>query len=777
MVKRNKPLVLAQRFISALLSLSMISSILVGCSTALVAGIKPSSAAPAVRLSQQETLRAAEFLTSAYQLDQQVFLELPETDSVVHPWDDNIGNIEMFVYGLLVSQYQNLYEVFNGMITLPDGSEIYGIGFTDFDSYFEADNGFGFFSAGFIPLIGEPDVPEELIESGLEIVDVDQMDINLSFVLAYDVEPFLQHCVIWNQYLQYGIDENGRITYTAEDYFRGHCNEELGALYSYDEKRFVFDPNVGTYQYIAGQSLYAWIDYASLEAEVNRILEQQDFNFSIVEVRTAVYTAQEAYTNYLLSLQEESFMGYPVKDLVELAEQLDPMEMIRFTPEGHVIINITDDIPDTAEGLTKWLTGIWIGITAVCFVAPMIMPALAPFAGAIAMASCNVFSQILDENRGLSDINWTSVALSAVTGAMVAWAIPTMSGNVTYNLIQQGIGEGASKLAGYTLQGFSNGMVHGITDAVSELVEGNKIGDAWDTFVISAAQTAAITLAFSGVFELLNPAIDSVVGNISSDLQKIITENPNGWLSNLAKKIGDLNIHQIHFENEALDRFLTPRSVYEAAKVSTQDLHIQSAFKDETYKHLPNNDNFDYLDENGQLLSKDQIDIDNMNFYISPSDSCSPEIYDYFAERGVVALPVVNGQVDFSSVSNYTFIPEAGIGSNRDVNFRAFYKQLADEWRDDPTKIPPQIRELLTETELENLTRTIVKRVISEAKMTFHEGADGAVYLVDRIAHKNIGHAGGVFMAKLRETITAGVDYLQWLIYGVEPAVIDTTVS
>ena len=777
MVKRNKLLVLAHRFISALLSLSMISSILIGCATTLITGIKTSSAAPVAKLSEQDALRAADLMTSAFQLDQQVYLELPETDSVPHQWEDRVGDLEMFVYGLLISEYQNLYEVFNGVVTLPDGSEVYGIGFTDFNSYFESDDGFGFFPAGFIPLIGEPDIPEEFIESGLEIVDVEQMEINLSFVLAYDVEPFLQHCIIWNQYLQYGIDENGRITYTAEDYVRGHCNEKLGALYSFDEKRFVFDPNVGTYQYITGQSLYSRIEYATLEAEVNRILEEQDFNFSMVEVRTAVYTAQEAYTNYLLSLQKESFMGYPVKDLIALSEQLDPMEMIRFTPEGHVIINISDDIPDTAESLTKWLTGIRIGIVAVCMITPMIMPALAPFAGAISMAACNVFSQILDENKGLSDINWKSVALSAVTGAMLAWAIPTLSGNVTYNLIQQGISEGASKLAGYALQSASSGLVHGISDAVSALIDGQKMGEVWDTFLISAAQTAAISLAFSGVFELLNPAIDSVIGNISTDLQKTITENPNGWLSKLSSKIGELNIHQIHFDNEALDRFLTPRSVYEAAKVATQDLHIQSAFMDETYKHLPNNDNFNYLDSNGQLIPKDQIDIDNMNFFISPSDNCDPEIYEYFAQRGIVALPIINGQVDFSSVSHYIFVPDAGISANRDVNFKEFSNQLANEWGKDPSKIPPQIKELLTESELDNLTGTIIRRVMSEARITFHEGADGSVYLVDRIVHENIGHAGGVFLAKLRETITAGVDYLQWLIYGAEPAVTESVAS
>ena len=774
-----------QKILSVFVSISMVSSIIAGCVSTLITGIKPAAAHVAQTASVQNTLQMAVSASQNISRDQQVFIDYGEDTAAAHRWDEYIGDFDMFVYGLLVSEYSSIYEVFNGMITLPDGTDIYGIGYTDFDSYFESDDGLGFFPAGFIPLIGESDIPEEDIESGLEIIDIDQMDIGLSFVLAYDIEPFLQHCVIWNKYLQYGIDEDGRITYNTEDYVRGHCNESLGALYSYDERRFVFDPNVGNYRYIVGQSLYTPIDYAALEAEVNRILEEQDFNFSMVEVRTAVYTAQEAYNNYLLSLQEESFMGYPVKDLIALSEQLDPMQLIRLTPEGHVIVNIADEIPNTADALTKWLTGIRIGITLACTGVSIMIPAFAPAAGAISMASCNVFSQILDENRSLSNINWGKVAISAVTGAMLAWAIPTMSGNITHDLILNGASEAVSKLAGYSLQGISSGVIHGVSDSISNMMDGQNLNETWDIFLISAAQSAAISLAFSGAFEVLNPVmekiapvLDDVIDNFTVQLKKVLGEKPNGWFSRAVNKIGEWDVHQIHLDNEELDRFLTPRSVYESAKVASQELNIQSAFKAEAYRLLPKNDNnFNYFSKDGQLLSKDLIDIDDMNFIIKPSDTCDPDILNYFEQRGISELQVVNGVINFSDVSHYTFIAEEGISSNRAVNFLNYSNQLAKEWGKDPSKIPPEIRKLLTETELENLTGTIVRRILQEAGITFHEGADNAVYLVNRVIHENIKHAGGVFLAKLRETITTGIDYLKWVIYGIEPVVIESVVS
>ncbi len=774
-----------QKFLSVFVSISMVSSIMAGCVSTLIAGIKPTSAHVIQTSSVKNTLKMAVSSQQNISHDQQIFIDYGENTDAAHRWDEYIGDFDMFVYGLLVSEYSSIYEVFNGMITLPDGTDIYGIGYTDFDSYFESDNGKGFFPAGFIPLIGESDIPEDDIESGLEIIDIDQMDICLSFVLAYDIEPFLQHCVIWNKYLQYGIDENGRITYTTEDYVRGHCNESLGALYSYDERRFVFDPNVGNYRYIVGQSLYTPIDYASLEAEVNRILEEQDFNFSMVEVRTAVYTAQEAYTNYLLSLQEESFMGYPVKDLIVLAEQLDPMELIRFTPEGHIVVNIADDVPNTPDRLTKWIIGIRIGITLACTGVSIVFPAFAPFAGAISMASCNVFSQILDENRHLSDINWGKVAISAVTGAMLAWAIPTMSGDLTHDLMLHGVNEAVSKLAGYSLQGISSGVIHSISDSISNMVDGQNLNNAWDTFLITAAQTAAISLAFSGAFEVVNPVLNKIdpvlvkiKDNLSLELKKVLTKMPNEWILKAVGKIGEININPIHFDNETLDRFLTPRSVYEAAKVASQELRIQSGFLEEAIGQMPNNDNFIYVNSDGQFLTKEQIDnIENMELVIIPTENCDSEILEYFAKKGITELPVINGVVDFSSVSYYTFIPDDGISSKININFKNFYKQLAEKWSVDDTTMPAEIRNLFTDSEMNNLTATLLRKTFEREKITLHEGPDGSVYLVDRFIHSKLSHAGGRALAKLQEAGTVIIDYLKWLIYGVEPAIIESTTA
>ena len=75
-----------------------------------------------------------------------------------------------------------------------------------------------------------------------------------------------------------------------------------------------------------------------------------------------------------------------------------------------------------------------------------------------------------------------------------------------------------------------------------------------------------------------------------------------------------------------------------------------------------------------------------------------------------------------------------------------------------------------TDDELANLTDYSEKiyDIVRTVKLTYHEGADGKVQIVNTFLHNKIGHAGGVFLAKMRETITVGVDYLKWILYGIE---------
>lgn len=334
-------------------------------------------------------------------------------------WKDYAGDIDTIVYGLIMNEYSKAYDVFNAAIDLDDGTEIFGLGYTDYSCLLEEENGKSYFPAGFISYIGEPEIPDNVSEEGLEVYNLDIGDdiSDCGYVLAYDTDPYMEHCVIWGQYLQYGIADDGSITYLSTDYRRGDCDETLGALYSYDEGKYVYDPDVGNAVRVTGTSLYDLIDYDELEAEVNRIIEEQDTNFSESEVESTVYIAQEALNSYMLVHQEETFMGHQLSELLEISRTLDPMECLQFTDEGMIVVDMNSLPPEEKTELTKWLVGSCC-VTAVVasFALGIFVPGSQAISGAVSGAAVEAFMEVILQNQAVSDVNWAKVGIAAYTG-------------------------------------------------------------------------------------------------------------------------------------------------------------------------------------------------------------------------------------------------------------------------------------------------------------------------------------------------------------------------
>lgn len=508
---------------------------------------------------------------------------------------------EIFVRQELFRQYSLVYDTFSAAITLEDGNEITGIGFTDYSAYYEADDGsVGYFPAGFIADYGY-EIPDTDI--GLVIENLDFTDERYQFVYDCETVPFMEHCVRNGQYLKYGVNEHGAITYEANPYERGVCDESLGALYSYDTNKLVFDPDVGNYVRINGVTLFDQIDFAAVEEQINQIIADQNSRFSQQEIISAVHIAQEAITSYLLSLQEETFMGYKVTDLVESASQLDPMQCIRITPEGFVIIDITDDIPGTADELTKWLVG------AGCFIAiagsialEIFVPAARPLSGAIIGAAVDVFMQVIVENKSLENVQWEKVAVAAVSGAALAWLCPLASSAVTEAATKaatqsltkvfseaagQTFGKALGKLAGYGVQTLSSGLIIGITDYIDASIDGK---DGWNAFLSGVKIGACCSIGVSLLSEMI-PLLGS--SKIIKVLQQTkIGSKINNALSKVKMAIGKADLwirsKQIHLPEQYanLESILAPKSIHQAAETAMRELNGQTGVMGGKYGEL-----------------------------------------------------------------------------------------------------------------------------------------------------------------------------------------------
>ena len=567
---------LFQRFIAFLLVLSM-TLLLAGCG---------SKSAP-----EQE-------VNKSIAIDEPTASPLIATESIANQITEDIQFIEELkseddlseiARSLIINEYSLYYDVFTAAVVLDDGTEIPGIGYSDFGAYFASEDGSrNYFPAGFLPNYGEMAVPDDAIEKGLVVYNLDYEDDSYGFVYSYGTTPFLEHCVINGNYLKYGVEQSGVITYESQPYERGYCDENLGALYSFDENRYVFNPDVGEYVSISGTSLFESLDYDALEKEINQILASQDYAFSQEEIRSTVYFAREAVESYLLSFQQETFMGYDVDLLVAEVQSLDPTEFIRFTPEGYIVIPIEEDIPDAPSDLAKWLVGASCGIVVIGSTALSIfVPAARPVSGAITGAAIDVFMQVVVENRSVSGIQWSKVAVAAVSGALMAWACPLGASAVTSSVGKAGGSIALSKLAGYGVLTLSNAFVSGTTNAAFALIDGKTSDDVWDAFLIGAAIGACCTAAASILSEIAHP-----IGNTLSNA--LNSRFPNNFLSRAGNDAATfIGNHQVHLFDAAVEDILNPKSVYVAAQAAhdayLQQLAEESLAKGGRYADLATN--------------------------------------------------------------------------------------------------------------------------------------------------------------------------------------------
>ena len=504
--------------------------------------------------------------------------------------EDNSSSLlaEAFVREQIFRQYALLYDTFNAAIILANGTEITGIGYTDYSAYYEVDDGsVGYFPAGFIADYGYV-MPDTETNELFVIENLDFTDDRYQFVYDCEIVPFMEHCIIDGQYLKFGVNDHGAITYESAIYERGVCDESLGALYSYDTGKFVFDPDMGNYIHLSGVSLFELIDYDAIEEQVNQIIADQNNRLSQQDIISSVHIAQEAIVSYLLSMQQETFLGYNVAELVDFASQIDPMECIRITLDGMVVIRMTDGVPEGPDELTKWLVGIGCGIAVIASTALNIfVPAARPLCGAITGAAIEVFMQVVINNKSLENIQWEKVAIAAVSGATMAWLCPLAASGVT-DIVTKAGGKALGKLAGYGVMTLSNGLVSGLTNYANARLDGK---DGWQAFkqglLIGAGCTAAASLLAEAV-PFLGPKVTNLLNKT-----KFGTKITNA-LEKVNQGIGKADLwirgKQVHLPKsfESVESILSPKSVHQAAECAWREVNNQTGALGGRYGDMTN---------------------------------------------------------------------------------------------------------------------------------------------------------------------------------------------
>lgn len=654
-------------------------------------------------------------------------------------WEDYLGDTETFVYGLVANQIGYFYDVFPAYVRLSNGTEVSGIAYTDYsECYANEDETKGCFLAGFIPYIGETIIPDAEFNAGLEIYNIDYQDDIASFVLAYKSDAFTDHCVVYGKYLKYGVDLSGSLYYEEELYDKNSVDESVGSLYSYDEQRYLYDLDQGNYTGITGNSLSSEIDYEALEAEINRVLEEQDFNFATVDIETYAYYAQEAVESYFLSMQEETFLGYDVDYLIEITSELDPMECYRITNDGMMVLTLAEG--NEATSLCKWIVG------SVCVVATIVgvvgsyvfieCPPLSAAAGAISGTAIEIFMQVVLESRSLDSLNWTKVALSAATGAVSGYLGP-------YVYAQYG-----QKFAQYfIIDSVIDGVLGASERAMIAWIDGGDAADVAKAFGWGFVLGAGLSAAFKGIgvaceklaskmAPALNKAAERVAPKLCAKVSKMSSSAANAL--NGLKKLADDSV----FHSEYIARKISQNQLNKLLEEGSDEL-VDKAFN--ALKKA------DILDADGNIITKQTL----REIFEEASDG---EVLAHFNLDGeIVQIIKKNGAVGvlFDPSKYQTVTLPKGLLDDREINFEEAAKLLKQSWIDDPSLIPDSIAKAIQNTgkELEDLEATALVDIIQKSDFVLHENLDlQTITLVARKVHDKalggISHMGGYALAK-----------------------------
>lgn len=277
-----------------------------------------------------------------------------------------------------------------------------------------------------------------------------------------------KHYVADNKYIVYSVDGT-QIHYSVAEATEENYNAEIGAVYSYDEGRIVYDPLLGTFANAHATSLNTLLDPVIAENEYNRYIAEQTANGFTVDTMNFVYISRAALEAYCLNGQDESLLGIDVQEFYDMERTVGPNEYYTVDADGNLTkLNFP---PKEDESKGSWLDRllgaiISVGIMAVGviivatvgFISCGAATAAAPYImGAFIGAGMEVFMQTVIQGKPINEINWLRVGVAAVSGVLSA--IP-------------GVGW------------FGAGMIQGVTEAAMTAVDGGSLEDVFKAFTV-----------------------------------------------------------------------------------------------------------------------------------------------------------------------------------------------------------------------------------------------------------------------------------------------------
>ncbi len=337
---------------------------------------------------------------------------------------DELGfnNKQSFLNSLVMVDLLEMgYEdVFDATATISgENKVIKGIGFTHYATGFEVGEE-KYFGAGFIAYNGQYMLQEEDLKKDIfvERLEENQEDFEYNkFLLKLDEKWGVNHYVAYEEYVTYYVANHALICTRMPDSPTCYV-DAYGKVYNYDTGSVCHYPNYGQEHKFDAYSITSNVSFQQTLETLQGYLANQDQNGMEVFVEKADFISAAAINSYMSHNQDEKFLGVDADTLLWYEANIEKTQYFLITEDGQVEVL---DLPSTRASLFERIM-IAIAAAAVVF-AGIVLCAVAPGLGDIAggamiSAAIDIFTQVTISGKAVTNVDWKSVGVSALTGAI-----------------------------------------------------------------------------------------------------------------------------------------------------------------------------------------------------------------------------------------------------------------------------------------------------------------------------------------------------------------------
>ncbi|MDE6105310.1 MAG: hypothetical protein K2G38_06505 [Clostridia bacterium] len=657
-----------------------------------------------------------------------------------------------------------------------DGKVVSGLGYTSYVDAYE-ENGKYIFGAGFVSLADKNHITQADVEKGVKII-VDESESDYyeytEFKLTFNQNWGPLHYVAYKQYVHYQVADY--IVQNSITPDNGQYIDAYGDVYDYDIGDTCHYVNYGGDFELNAYGLTSKVDYDNIVETYVQIIQEQTKNLVDVQVEKADFISVQALNDYLAHNQREEFLGIDADTILYYEANTADTQYYIIRENGEVeVLNLPPDPVKKASIFQRIATGIAAISGAVLGAVLCALPGAGPIVGgALLSASIDVFMQVTVCGTAPENIDWLSVATSAVVGGITG-GMGMVSNAIVKNVAASGIKALLVKVGTQTLTGMFSG---GVAYLLNATVRGEDVDffDCMKSMCVGGLTGAltglcstalqSITTEANGLMVALQVISGGLSGGVSYMLSIAITGDEFSWQAfamsvgmgavtaavtvvgeKIVKTVQVKKFERVEKAQKARNEQAKELGIIDDSPLTPQEL---AELKKTINKYITSDDNKNWklVDKNGQPLTKNQLmDNPTQEAYLVSTDKSG-----YVDANGnKFKLPVVRGHVDQGALAVDNVYAKGGIYAKRQATFDMFDELLADKWSAPGAKVPDDFKayfksQPLINDDLSNLKwQDIAKaRAGNALGYSWHEDPDlHTGYLIKTEMHTSIKHQGG----------------------------------